>query len=223
MASPEIRELHELLEVQFHPMQVSKKIRPIMEKLQSNPEYAKYARPLYRVVLTRLLQHLSQMYSAIKFDTLLKIVDFAGPCQMSRFDVERFILEGCRRGEFSVRVNHQTDSLHFDVSLFGTSQPSVFAGSQVATDSSLRTQLTVLASGLYNSLQMIDGPAVQEERKAKKHEEFAKILEEMKKEYQWMTERKKRIERKKQLLQKTQIEREIEEAKERASRAQQEA
>ena len=53
---PEVRELYHMLEVQFHPHSISKKIANVMAKIANDPEMAKYVKPLYKVILTRLLQ-----------------------------------------------------------------------------------------------------------------------------------------------------------------------
>lgn len=53
---PEIRDLYNILEVQFHPLSICKKINPIMSQLAEDPELVKYVRPLHQVILTRLLQ-----------------------------------------------------------------------------------------------------------------------------------------------------------------------
>lgn len=53
---PELRELYNILEVQFHPLSICKKINPIMAQLAQDVEFVKYVKPLHQVILTRLLQ-----------------------------------------------------------------------------------------------------------------------------------------------------------------------
>ncbi|KAG0285680.1 eukaryotic translation initiation factor 3 subunit A [Linnemannia gamsii] len=65
---PELRELYNILEVQFHPLSICKKIEPIMTKLAEDPELVKYVKPLHQVILTRLFQQLSQVYTTVKLD-----------------------------------------------------------------------------------------------------------------------------------------------------------
>ncbi|CEG77167.1 Putative Eukaryotic translation initiation factor 3 subunit A [Rhizopus microsporus] len=73
---PEIRELYNILEVQFHPLSICKKINPIMAKLSEDPELVRYVRPLHQVILTRLLQQLSQVYTTVKLDFVLNLASF---------------------------------------------------------------------------------------------------------------------------------------------------
>jgi translation initiation factor 3 subunit A len=53
---PELKELYDILEVQFDPLTICKKIAPIMQQLQANAEFSKYVGPIHQIILTRLLQ-----------------------------------------------------------------------------------------------------------------------------------------------------------------------
>jgi translation initiation factor 3 subunit A len=71
-----------------------------MTKLMVDEEMQKYVRPLYRVVLTRLLQQMSQIYTTIKLDTLMKLAAFPEPYHMSTHEIEKLIVHACRKGTF---------------------------------------------------------------------------------------------------------------------------
>src|SRR5262249_43231161 len=47
---PELRDLYNILEVQFHPLVISKKANPIMTQLGEDAEFGKYVRPLHQVI-----------------------------------------------------------------------------------------------------------------------------------------------------------------------------
>ena len=55
-ASKEIAQLYDALENKFHPLQICKKIEPIMKLLADHEDYSKYIKPLREVIVTRVLQ-----------------------------------------------------------------------------------------------------------------------------------------------------------------------
>ncbi|CRK22105.1 hypothetical protein BN1708_017921, partial [Verticillium longisporum] len=64
-ARPEIRDLYNILEVDFHPLSICQKISPILTKIGDDAEMEKYVLPLQQVILTRLFQQLSQVYETV--------------------------------------------------------------------------------------------------------------------------------------------------------------
>ena len=51
-----------MLELQFHPLSICKKIGPILSRLAENKDLEKYIKPLHDVVLTRLLQQVCYLF-----------------------------------------------------------------------------------------------------------------------------------------------------------------
>ena len=68
---PELRDLYNILEVEFHPLSICSKIEPILGHIAKDPEMAKYVKPLHSVVLTRLFQQLSQVYDSVKLSQVI--------------------------------------------------------------------------------------------------------------------------------------------------------
>ncbi|CAO3614879.1 unnamed protein product [Cunninghamella echinulata] len=198
---PEIRELYNILEVQFHPLSICKKINPIMIKLSEDPELVKYVRPLHQVILTRLLQQLSQVYTTVKLDFVLELASFPAPYNYDAATIEKFIMNGCKRGELNIRIDHCSQSLTFETDLFASPKGTITEGSQLQSSPSdlMRTQLSRLGVSLNAALQMID-PSIKQTAMDEKKKVVQKALTGLKKEHEAALERKNTIERRKEVI-----------------------
>ncbi|KAI9308345.1 hypothetical protein BJ944DRAFT_156433 [Cunninghamella echinulata] len=198
---PEIRELYNILEVQFHPLSICKKINPIMIKLSEDPELVKYVRPLHQVILTRLLQQLSQVYTTVKLDFVLELASFPAPYNYDAATIEKFIMNGCKRGELNIRIDHCSQSLTFETDLFASPKGTITEGSQLQSSPSdlMRTQLSRLGVSLNAALQMID-PSIKQAAMDEKKKVVQKALTGLKKEHEAALERKNTIERRKEVI-----------------------
>jgi translation initiation factor 3 subunit A len=161
LVDPKVKELYELLEVQFHPLSICQKVGPIIQSFKDNDDLARYVKPLHQIILTRLLQQLSQVYSSIKIDGVLKLADFPAPYNYSTHTIERFVANGCKRGEFSIRINQQTQSLVFVPNSFGLIAEDATHYSLPADN--MRSQLGLLAKRLVESIEMVN-PAVKKSK-----------------------------------------------------------
>ncbi|KAG0230030.1 eukaryotic translation initiation factor 3 subunit A [Actinomortierella wolfii] len=218
---PELRDLYNILEVQFHPLSICKKIEPIMTRLAEDPELVKYVKPLHQVILTRLFQQLSQVYTTLKLDFVVKLASFPAPFNYDSATIEKFIMQGCKKGELSIRIDHATQSLTFETDLFTAANKTVTDGPilQSLPSDLMRTQLTRLADCLNTTVQLIS-PEIVEAKKAAKKAAFLKALSTMEEEHKHALERKAIIERKKELIETMLARKEKEEAREKALRLQ---
>jgi translation initiation factor 3 subunit A len=178
---PEIKELYQILEVDFHPLSICKKIAPILAKIGADEEMAKYILPLQQVILTRLFQQLSQVYESVQLEFVLSLAQFPDPFQISVSTMEKFIMNGCKKGDLAIRIDHATGVLTFDSDVFSSAKalhPGSGAGSAEAETGSIqrlqstpaeivRSQLTRLAKSLFITCQYVD-PTFNEERRAAK-------------------------------------------------------
>ena len=169
-AKPEIRELYQILEVDFHPLSICKKISPILTLICSDPEMERYILPLQQVILTRLFQQLSQVYESVELDYVHKLAQFPDPFQVTAASIEKFIMNGCKKTDLAIRIDHATGILTFDSDVFSSAKalhPGANAGSVENDVSSVqrlqrtpaeivRSQLTRLAKTLYVTCQYID-------------------------------------------------------------------
>ncbi|KAJ9364590.1 hypothetical protein DTO280E4_1370 [Paecilomyces variotii] len=103
---PEIRDLYNILEVDFHPLSICKKITPILQQIGADPEMEKYVVPLQQVILTRLFQQLSQVYETVELKFVYELAQFPEPFQITRSMIEKFIMNGCKKGDLAIRAIH---------------------------------------------------------------------------------------------------------------------
>lgn len=233
-ARPEIRELYNILEVDFHPLSICKKISPILAKIGADEEMKKYVGPLQQVILTRLFQQLSQVYDSVEIKFVLDLAQFPDPFQVSSGTIEKFIMNGCKKGDLAIRIDHATGVLTFDSDVFSSAKamhPGSAAGSAEAEIRSVqrlqstpaeivRSQLTRLAKSLFITCQYVD-PSFNEERQKAKEAALARTKEGAEKEHQETLARREIITQKKEAALKAAQAKENEEQTRRLIRAQQ--
>lgn len=175
-ARPEIRELYNILEVDFHPLSICKKISPILVKIGADEEMEKYILPLQQVILTRLFQQLSQVYETVDLAFVENLAKFPEPFQVTRDTIEKFIMNGNKKGDLAIRIDHATGVLSFDTDVFSSAKAVAASSSSGSAESEtsvqrlqntpseiVRTQLTRLAKSLFVTCQYID-PSYNEAR-----------------------------------------------------------
>ncbi|CAG8725030.1 35791_t:CDS:2, partial [Racocetra persica] len=219
---PELRELYNILEVQFHPLSICKKIEPIMNHLSQDTEMAKYVKPLHQVILTRLFQQLSQVYDSVKLDFVINLASFAPPYNYDAATIEKFIMNGCKKGELSIRIDHATSSLTFETDLFAASKNADADGAklQASPADRMRDQLSRLAKCFYTTVHMID-PTIIEAKQNARAQALSRALAGMEEEHNNALARKAIIERRRELVETLLMRKEKEEQRERAIRQKQ--
>ncbi|KAJ9665500.1 eukaryotic translation initiation factor 3 subunit A [Coniosporium apollinis] len=210
-ARSEIRELYNILEVDFHPLSICKKISPILSAIGADADMQKYVQPLQQVILTRLFQQLSQVYESVELSFVMDLAAFPEPFQVNTGMIEKFIMNGCKKGDLAIRVDHATGVLTFDSDVFSSAKalhPGSGAGSAEAEAGSVqklqstpaeivRSQLTRLAKTLYITCQYVD-PTFNEDRQKLKAAALARAKAGAEKEHAETLKRREIIDRKKQ-------------------------
>ncbi|KAI9810219.1 MAG: eukaryotic translation initiation factor 3 subunit A, partial [Phylliscum demangeonii] len=233
-ARPEIRDLYNILEVDFHPLSICQKIAPILTQIGADPEMQRYVQPLQQVILTRLFQQLSQVYESVELDFVYRLARFPAPAQVSSGTIEKFIMNGCKKGDLAIRVNHADGVLTFDSDVFSSAKalhPGSVAGSaeheispvqtlQSTPSEIIRSQLTRLAKTLYLTCQYVD-PSFRAARVAAKDQAFARARAGAEPEHQDTLARKAVIEQKKEAASSALAQKEKEDAYLKRMRAQQ--
>ncbi|RKO91635.1 hypothetical protein BDK51DRAFT_20241 [Blyttiomyces helicus] len=221
---PELKSLYQILEAQFHPLSICKKIVPILSSLTEQKDMSPYIKPLHQVILTRLLQQLSQVYTTINIESVVKLASFPEPYNYDAHTIEKFVMNGCKRGELSIRVNHQSQTLTFEVDYFAASKGSISEGPQLQSMPSeqMRLELTRLAKRLHTAVVLID-PSQLPAHKAAKKAAFIAARENIEEERQQAAHRRMLIEKKKELRENEILIREKEEQRAKAIKAQEEA
>lgn len=208
-AAPEIRELYNILEVDFHPLSICKKISPILSKIGENPEMERYVLPLQQVILTRLFQQLSQVYESVDLKFVNELAQFPEPFQVTPSMIEKFIMNGCKKGDLAIRLDHVSGILTFDNDVF--SAKGVNAGNAVgATEEAssvqrlqntpaeiARSQLARLAKTLHITCMYVD-PAYNQARLAARESALARAEAGAEEEHQANLARRSVIEKRKE-------------------------
>ncbi len=167
---PEIRELYNILEVDFHPLSICRKISPILAQIGSDSDMEKYVLPLQQVILTRLFQQLSQVYESVELSFINNLAQFPDPFAVTPAMIEKFIMNGCKKGDLAIRLDHVSGILTFDSDVFSSAKAmhsGSAAGSAEGEGSSVqrlqstpadivRSQLTRLAKTLHVACMYVD-------------------------------------------------------------------
>ena len=211
-AKPEIRELYQILEVDFHPLSICKKISPILAQIGADSEMEKYVLPLQQVILTRLFQQLSQVYESVELSYVHQLAEFPEPFQVMPASIEKFIMNGCKKGDLAIRIDHATGVLTFDSDVFSSAKAlhpgsaSNFPESETSSVQRLqrtpaeivRSQLSRLAKTLYVTCQYVD-PEYNEARQQAKAAALSRAQAGAEQEHQDTLARRAIIEKKKEL------------------------
>lgn len=228
---PELRELYNILEVEFHPLSICAKIEPILRQIAQDPEMAKYVKPLHSVVLTRLFQQLSQVYDSVKLSQVMELVSaFKPPYSYTAADIEKFCLNAAKRDHLNLRIDHIAQAITFRDDVFAADTHPAQAGASEtdsvrlqATPSELvRTQLARLAEGLDATLRVVDGAAGEQALDARRAA-LKRAIAEAPREHTEVVRRKAMLERRKELLKEMARKREEDAARLRAERQRQHA
>ncbi|ANB16033.1 Rpg1p [Sugiyamaella lignohabitans] len=222
---PEIRDLYKILEVDFHPLSIKKRLGPVVDKIGSDPNYQPYIKPLYQVILTRLFQQLSQVYKTVKLDFVISLASFPAPFNASRIEIERFIVMGCHKGEFGIILDHESSSITFrdDVNLKSAPSSNYSGASalQPTPAEIIRSRLSNLAKSLFSTVSVVD-PMYIDYKLVSRQAAIERALAGLEEDNVQALARKDKIETRQKNAELEQIRREEEEAKNRALQIQQE-
>jgi translation initiation factor 3 subunit A len=152
------------LEVHFDPLGLAEHASAVLQQLSGNEDYVPYLPHLRRVVLSRLLSQLSQVYSSLSISYLLDLVaplnqhlSEDSPHRFDQENIEAFIMGTAKRGELLVRINHASGTLAFVDDSFAS--PASGAGAtflQPSPGKLVRSRLGQLAESLYTVVKQID-------------------------------------------------------------------
>lgn len=225
---PEICELYKILEVDFHPLSIKKRLAPVIEKIGAEKDYAPYVKSLYQVILTRLFQQLSQVYKTVKLDFVVGLASFPAPFDASPVEIERFIVMGCQRGEFGIRIDHESASITFKDDIYDdslttaqTSAASPACSLQATPSDLVRTRMSVLGKALVQAAGVID-PLYVDYHKTSRQAAVERSLASLARENREILQRREAIVARRKEAEAEKVRREEEEAKARALRIQQE-
>ncbi|GJQ11810.1 hypothetical protein GpartN1_g3601.t1 [Galdieria partita] len=132
----ELRSLHTILETDVNALLLADRLEPILSFMEKEPSYQEYIKPLKKVAVFRLLQHLCLLYDSMDLDRLKKLGRFC-----SYNEIETITLEALKARVLQVRIDHRRHCILFESNLFDTEE--------------MRSHLKLLSSRFLRCLEMI--------------------------------------------------------------------
>jgi len=148
---PEVAALVRLLEEEFHPLTLTASARPLLEAVaaQSAPtlpahiqviggasakahNMAQYAPNLERLLVFRLLEQLTAVYSTVRLDSFRELT--GGLRTLSFHDVEKLLVRAVRQRQLALRIDHRGGVMHL--------------GNDIMEAATMRRQLAELSARL---------------------------------------------------------------------------
>ncbi|KAI9140597.1 hypothetical protein BKA69DRAFT_1029291 [Paraphysoderma sedebokerense] len=226
-------QLHDALEVNFHPLTAAQKVGPLLAELEKSEEWKKYVPEIKNVMIAKVLKEVSQFYTTISIDSLINLVSVPGEPKTSLARIEKFIVQANKRSHLRIRMNHLSQTFEFESDSFvsatylsSVSRPIHADPTRPSINSTpldkFKYTLSALAKKLHTVTHLID-PSKQEAVMARKRDQFVKAREAMEEEHKAALARKHIIERKKEIIETIQLRKEKEEQREKFIRMQQEA
>ncbi|KAI3944953.1 hypothetical protein MKW92_051050 [Papaver armeniacum] len=188
-ASPEVKELYNLLEHEFLPLNLASRVQPLLGSISnvggkissasSVPEVqlSYYVPALKKLATLRLLQQVSQVYQTMKIEVLSKMIPF--------FDfsvVEKISVDAIKSNFIAMKVDHQKGAVLF--------------GSLDLESDTLQGHLTLLAESLTKARGLIYPPV---KKASKLGDALLGLAEVVNKEHKKLLARKSIIEKRKEL------------------------
>ncbi|KAL6848276.1 hypothetical protein ACP4OV_022404 [Aristida adscensionis] len=203
-ASQEVKDLYNLLEHEFLPLDLASKVQPLLSKISkiggklssasSVPEVklSQYITALEKLTTLRVLQQASRIFQSMKIDMLSKMIPF--------FDfavVEKISVDAVKHNFVAMKVNHLSGAVHF--------------GTVDIESDGLSEHLSVLADSLNKARNLILPPVKKQSKLGENLINLAGIVEN---EHKRLLARKSIIEKRKEELERQILEKEkAEEAK----------
>ncbi|XP_056903602.1 eukaryotic translation initiation factor 3 subunit A isoform X2 [Takifugu flavidus] len=218
---PEVKELYNWLEVDFHPLKLSGRVTKVLnwvrDQAEKEADLQQYVPHLQSNTILRLLQQVAQIYQSIEFTRLASLVPF-----VDAFQLERSIVDAARHCDLQVRTDHTTRTLSFGSDLnYSTKEDSpVGPFLQKMPSEQIRNQLTAMSASLAKAIQVIKPASILQERDDQSQQAIAAYLKNARKDHQRILARRQTIEERKERLESLNIQREKEELEQREAEMQ---
>uniref|UniRef100_A0ACD5YW24 Uncharacterized protein n=1 Tax=Avena sativa TaxID=4498 RepID=A0ACD5YW24_AVESA len=206
-ASQEVKDLYNLMEHEFLPLDLASKVQPLLSKISmvggklsaasSVPEIqlSKYQSALEKLTSLRVLQQASRIFQSMKIDMLSRMIPF--------FDfnvVEKIAVDAVKHNFVAMKVNHLSGAVHF--------------GNMDIESDGLSSHLCVLADSLSKARTLIHPPVHKPSKLGENLISLAGVVE---KEHKRLLARKSIIEKRKEDHERQILEKEKEEETKRMS------
>ncbi|XP_074031572.1 eukaryotic translation initiation factor 3 subunit a isoform X2 [Leptinotarsa decemlineata] len=212
LASPQLQDLYNWLEVEFHPLLLCKRVHDVINSLEAeeNSALQQYIGALQDVTLVRLVRQIAQVYQTIEFARLLDIAKFTTP-----FHLERLLVDCVRHNDMQIRIDHGKRCIHFGMDLSESQREDKPEGPtlQVMPSEQVRNQLVNMSTVLNQAIQVINPNRKKLEREKLRAAMVQNYHETKVREHQKILQRHKIIEDRKEYIERLNTVREEEEQK----------
>lgn len=218
---PDIKELYNWLEVDFHPLKLSGRVTKVLnwvrDQAEKEADLQQYVPHLQSNTILRLLQQVAQIYQSIEFTRLASLVPF-----VDAFQLERSIVDAARHCDLQVRIDHTSRTLSFGSDLNYSTKEDAPVGPflQNMPSEQIRNQLTAMSASLAKAIQIIKPASILQEREEQNQLAIAAYLKNARKDHQRILARRQTIEERKERLESLNIQREKEELEQREAEMQ---
>lgn len=218
---PEVKELYNWLEVDFHPLKLSGRVTKVLnwvrDQAEKEADLQQYVPHLQSNTILRLLQQVAQIYQSIEFTRLASLVPF-----VDAFQLERSIVDAARHCDLQVRIDHTSRTLSFGSDLNYSTKEDAPVGPflQNMPSEQIRNQLTAMSASLAKAIQVIKPASILQERDEQNQQAIAAYLKNARKDHQRILARRQTIEERKERLESLNIQREKEELEQREAEMQ---
>ncbi|RZB39620.1 eukaryotic translation initiation factor 3 subunit A [Asbolus verrucosus] len=162
LASPQLQDLYNWLEVDFHPLLLCSRVHSVILSLQAEENsLQQYIPALQDVTLVRLVRQIAQVYQTIEFARLIQLAKFT-----DAFHLERLLVDCVRHNDMQIRIDHGKQCVHFGMDLSESQREDKPEGPtlQVMPSEQVRNQLVNMATVLNQAINVINPNKKKAER-----------------------------------------------------------
>lgn len=188
-------------------------VEKALGEIQKNPNYSSFVPAIYRNVVALIFKRISQKGKVETFEALEKMIAMPS-LEITTFNLDRFIIDGCRSGDFHLRIDHQSGIVKFK-------QPCFASPVKIELDSPKENKCLQIFTLIEETCKKL-GSWIEQKPKVDIDELRSKARANLDTEHRANLGRKMLIERKKEVMEEIQQRKEREEARERAIKLQQE-
>lgn len=207
-AFPTLQSLYQWLEVEFHPLLLSKRVEECIKFIESceiSGDLSQYTTALKDVTIIRLLKEISQVYESIEYSRLIELCP-----AIDKIHLEHMIVSAARRNDLQVRIDHRGECFYFGTELRASHGEEIIEGPHLQSMPSeqLRQQLVTMYSVLQKARAMMEPDKLKQQKTEVKRRMMATYEANKKADHKAILERHDYIERRKVELEQIGIERE---------------
>lgn len=154
LASPQLQDLYNWLEIEFHPLLLCPRVHAVIQSLQAEENsLQQYIPALQDVTLVRLVRQVAQVYQTIEFTRLIQLAQFT-----DAFHLERLLVDCVRHNDMQIRIDHGKQCVHFGMDLSESQREDKPEGPtlQVMPSEQVRNQLVNMATVLHQAINVIN-------------------------------------------------------------------